>query len=677
MDTPQAKKIPVVRELHGERFTDDYAWLRDREDPDTLAYLEAENRYTAEQTAHLEALRQRIFDEIKGRIQETDLSAPARRGEWWYATKTEEGKQYPTFVRSHGAPDAPEEVLLDVNELAQGHDFVQLGGFSVAPDQRLAAYSVNNDGSEQFTLRIRELESGRDLPDRIEGTYYSLAWSADGRYVFYTTMDHAHRPDKIWRHRLGTPQTADVMVVHEPDERLFLGVGTTHDDRYVIAEAGSKVTTHIQFIPADRPEAEFTAIRPQIHGVEYSVDHKDGRWIMVTNEDAENGKLLSVSVADPEDVVELIPHDDSKKVAGALALAGHIVVAGRKDGLSAVTIMPDDGEPFDLDFDEAVYTVGIGRNLEYDTATLRIGYQSLITPPRVIDVDLPTRSQTVVKETPVLGGYEPGDYVSHRLWAPAADGDLIPLSVVHRADLDRSGPVPLLLYGYGSYEATIDPWFSAGRLSLLDRGAVFAIAHIRGGGEMGRRWYEHGKMKHKINTFTDFVSSAEYLISEGWTTSDRLVIRGGSAGGLLMGAVATMRPDLFKAIVAEVPFVDVINTMLDETIPLTVIEWEEWGNPKQAEDYGWMRAYSPYDNTVDTEYPAMLVTAGLNDPRVAYWEPAKWVARMRAISRHRGPLLLKTELGAGHSGPSGRYDAWKDEAFVLAFVLDQMGLADR
>ena len=677
MSTPEAKKVPVVRDLHGEQFVDEYAWLRDRDDPDTIAYLEAENRYTEEQTEHLEMLRGRIFEEIKSRIQETDLSAPARRGEWWYATKTEEGKQYPSFVRSRGAPDASEEIMLDVNELAEDHEFVQLGGFAVSPDQRLAAYSVNTDGSEEFTLRIRALESGADLGDVVESTYYSLAWSSDGRYIFYTTMDSAHRPDKVWRHRLGTPQFDDRIVVHEEDERFFLGVSTTQDDRYVLAASASKVTTDVRFIRADDPEAAFVSIRPRVQGVEYSVDHKDGRWIVVSNEGAENGKLLSVAVDDPDDTVELIAHDSSRKVGGALALADHIVVAGRREGLSSITVIPDDGDRFDLEFDEAVYTIGIGRNLEYDTGILRIGYQSLVTPPRVIDVDLRSREYTVVKETPVLGGYQPSDYISERLWANAPDGMRIPISVVHRKDLDRREPVPLLLYGYGSYEATIDPWFSAGRLSLLDRGAVFALAHIRGGGEMGRSWYEQGKMKHKMNSFTDFIAAAEHLIAEDWTTSDQLVIRGGSAGGLLMGAATTMRPELFRAVVAEVPFVDVINTMLDETIPLTVIEWEEWGNPKQADDYGWMRAYSPYDNTAADAYPAMLVTAGLNDPRVAYWEPAKWVARMRAISRHRGPLLLKTELGAGHMGPSGRYDAWKDEAFVLAFVLEQMDLSDR
>ncbi len=675
MHVPQAKKIPVVREIHGETFVDEYAWLRNRDDPDTLAYLEAENEHTEASMAHLRPLQDQIFDEIKSRIQETDLSAPARRGDWWYATRTEEGRQYPIFVRTHGGPEGLEQLIIDVNALAEGHEFCQLGALAVSPDQRLVAYSVNTDGSEEFVLRIRDIESGVDLPDVLEATYYSLAWSSDARHLFYTTLDHAHRPDKIWRHELGTAQTADVTMVHEPDERLFLGVGTTQDRLFVLAVAESKTTSEVKFLPADEPEGSFSVVVPRVHGVEYSLDHKDGRWLIVTNADAVNGKLLSISVDDPDDVIEVISHDDGRKVAGVLALADHVVVGGRRDGLTSITILPGEGEHFHLEFDEPVYTVGIGQNLEYDTYTLRIGYQSLVTPARVIDVDLVTGDQLIVKETPVLGGYEPTDYVSRRLWATAADGQRVPMSVVHRADLDLSAPVPVLLYGYGSYEITIDPWFSAARLSLLDRGAVFVLAHIRGGGEMGRRWYEEGKMAAKANTFTDFIACARHMIDAGWTTSDRLIIRGGSAGGLLMGAVTTMRPDLFKAVVAEVPFVDVINTMLDETIPLTVIEWEEWGNPKQADDYGWMRAYSPYDNTTDAEYPAMLVTAGLNDPRVAYWEPAKWVARMRAIARHRGPLLLKTELGAGHSGPSGRYDAWKDEAFVLSFVLDQMGLA--
>ena len=674
MTPPVAKKIPTVRRLHGDESIDDYAWLRDRSDPDTITYLEAENRFTEEGTAHLSGLRETIFNEIRSRIQETDLSAPARKGNWWYAVRTEEGKQYPTYVRMDARPDGPEQILLDVNALAEGHDFCQVGVFAVSPDHRYVAYSVNTDGSEEFTIRFRDTETGEDLGDHIDGTYYSGAWSTDASHFFYTTIDSAHRPDKVWRHTLGTDQSSDVVVIHEEDDRMFLGVGTTQDDRYLLVSAGSQTTSDARYLDASEPTGEWHFVRPRIHGVEYSADHKDGRWLVVTNENALNGKLVSVAVDDATNELEVISPDPARKIAGVLTLKNHVIVAGRRDGLTSVTVIDSTGSQTDLDFDEDVYTVGVGRNLEYDTARLRIGYQSLTTPPRVIDVDLETGVHELVKETPVLGGYEPSDYTAHRVWATASGGTQVPMSVVHRADLDASKANPTLLYGYGSYEATIDPWFSAARLSLLDRGMVYALAHVRGGGEMGRSWYEDGKMAHKINTFTDFIACAEHLVSDGWTTPDLLAIRGGSAGGLLMGAVATMKPELFRAVVAEVPFVDVVSTMLDETIPLTVIEWEEWGNPKHEDDYRSMIAYSPYDNTGVGPYPAMLVTAGLNDPRVAYWEPAKWVAKMRATSEIRGPLLLKTEMGAGHAGPSGRYDAWRDEAFVLAFVLDQLGL---
>jgi oligopeptidase B len=676
MPAPSAKQIPLERTLHGDVFVDEFAWLRNREDPDTVTYLEAENAYALEATTHLSGLRDAIFSEIKSRVQETDLSAPARRGPYWYAVSTEEGRQYPTFVRMKGAPDGPTEILLDVNELAEGHDYCQLGVFAVSPDHRLAAYSVNTDGSEEYTMRIKDLEAGSDTEDVLERTYYSAAWSADASYLFYTTIDEAHRPDKVWRHRLGAPQSDDQVVVDERDERMYLSVGSSQDEHYLLVVAGSQTTSDARYLDATDPTGEWEFVAPRVHGVEYSMDHRNGRWLIVTNQDAVNGKLVSVAVTDPDDTVELVAHDPLEKVAGVLALRGHTVVAGRRHGLSSLTVIPDQGAPHDIRFDEPVYTVGLGRNLEFDTDTLRISYQSLRLPPRVIDVNLATGAQTLVKETPVLGGFDPEDYLTLRQWAQAPDGTMIPISIVHRADLDRGGPVPVLLYGYGSYEATMDPWFSVARLSLLDRGAVFALAHPRGGGEMGKLWYEDGKMAKKTNTFTDFIACAEHLIGSGWTAPDRLVIRGGSAGGLLMGAVTTMRPDLFKAVVAEVPFVDVINTMLDESLPLTVIEWEEWGNPQIEDQYRSMAAYSPYENTGQAEYPAMLVTAGLNDPRVSYWEPAKWVARMRAHSKNRGPLLLKTEMGAGHRGPSGRYDAWHDEAFILAFVLDQMGLAD-
>ncbi len=676
MPSPSAKRVPVTRELFGEPVVDEYGWLRDRTDNETIAYLEAENLYTEESTAHLDELRQAIFSEIKSRTQETDLTAPAKRDDWWYAAQTEEGKQYPTYVRMHGSPDGPRHVLLDANLLAEGRDYLQVGVFSVSPDHRRAAYSIDTDGSESYRLRIRDLESDTDLPEEIPGTYYSAAWSSDGGFLFYTTFDHAHRPDRVWRHQVGSDPSTDVVVFHEPDERMFLSVGTTSDRRYVMISAGSQMTADARFIPADDPTAAPQPVLPRVHGVEYSADHRDGRWLVVTNHDAPNGKLISVAVDHPSDVTEVIAHDPLRKVADVRAFARHVVVFGRRNGSTSITVLTQAGESHDLEFDEEVFTASLSRNLEYDTSLLRISYQSMVTPAQIIDVDLDTGARSLIKETPVLGGYDRTEYVSSRAWAEATDGARVPISIVHRADLDRSGPAPLLLYGYGSYEATVDPYFSIARLSLLDRGVIFAIAHPRGGGAMGRLWYEDGKLAKKKNTFSDFIAAAEKLIEGGYTTPEMLAARGGSAGGLLMGAIANQRPDLFRAIVAEVPFVDVVNTMLDDSLPLTVIEWEEWGNPHIEEQYRWMRAYAPYENLrAGEEYPAILVTAGLNDPRVSYWEPAKWTARMRAEVRHRGPLLLKTEMGAGHGGPSGRYDAWRDEAFVLAFLLDQWGLA--
>ncbi|HSJ28860.1 MAG TPA: prolyl oligopeptidase family serine peptidase, partial [Acidimicrobiia bacterium] len=445
----------------------------------------------------------------------------------------------------------------------------------------------------------------------------------------------------------------------------------TTDRRYVLVAAGSQVTADVHYADTAAATPDFQPVLPRVQGVQYTADHRDGRWLVVTDADAPNGALLSIDVEDPSDIETVIAHDPLRKVADVKAFAGHVVVSGRIGGLTSLTLLKDGGlRP--VDFDEAVYTVGLETNHEYETDTIRIAYQSLTTPRQVIDVDATTDQRTIVKQQPVLGGFEPEDYVSERLWALADDGTRIPISLVRRADL--SLPAPALLYGYGSYEATIDPYFSIPRLSLLDRGVVFAIAHPRGGGEMGRLWYEHGKLAHKMNTFTDFVRAAEYLVESGVTPPGRLAIRGGSAGGLLMGAVANLRPETFRVVVAEVPFVDVVNTMLDESLPLTVIEWEEWGNPSIEEQYRWMRAYAPYENIQEgSEYPAMFVTAGLNDPRVSYWEPAKWVAALRSTATSRGPIILKTEMGAGHGGKSGRYDAWRDEAEVLAFVLDQLG----
>lgn len=671
MNAPTASRRPIERELHGETSIDAYAWMRDRSDAEVVAYLEAENEFTESSLAQLADLREAIFEEIRSRVLEDDISAPAKRGDWWYASETAEGSQYPTLVRMHGAPDGERQVTLDVNGLAEGQEYTQLGTYNISPSQRYAMYSVDHDGSESYQLRIRDLESGADLDDTVDGTYYSTAWSSDEEYVFYTTVDAAHRPHRVWRHRIGSDSSTDTIVMEEPDDRMFLSVGTTQDRRYLIISASSAETSSAWFLDADNPTGAFAGVLPRKEGVEYFVEHRDDAWLIVTDEDAPNGRLMSVDVATRHQR-ELIGHDDLKRINGVLPLADQLVVFGRSNGLRSIEVIDDSGRRDPLSFDEEVYAVGASSNLEFDTHVLRVAYQSMVTPARIIDIDLQSGERTLIKETPVLGGYDPSEYSSRREWAVAADGARIPISIVHRSDLDTSTPRPMLLYGYGSYEASMDPTFSSARLSLLERGVIFAIAHVRGGGEMGRLWHRSGKMASKVNTFTDFIACAEHLIDAGYTQPSMLAARGGSAGGLLMGAVMNLRPDLFQAIIAQVPFVDVINTMLDETLPLTVIEWEEWGNPAIPEQYEWMRAYSPYDNVQAVEYPAMLVTAGLNDPRVAYWEPAKWVAKLRATATFRGPLLLKTEMGTGHGGPSGRYDAWREEALVYGFMLDQI-----
>lgn len=671
MQSPSAPKRTVERNLHGETFTDHYAWLRDRDDPETLAYLEEENAYTEKRLGHLDAIRETIFGEIKARVLEDDISAPARKGDWWYAAETAEGSQYPILVRMSGSADGPRQVTLDVNLLAEGHEYTQLGGFDVSPSQRYATYLIDHDGSEFFTLRIKDLDLDTDLDDVIEGTYYSTAWSADERYVFYTTVDDAHRPDTVWRHEIGTDAARDQAVISEPDDRMFLSVGTTNDHTYVVVGASSAETASAWYLEASTPTQAFTELLPRAQGVEYYIEHHRGTWLVITDQDAPNSRLTAIDV-ETGARAEVIAHNPLKRITGVLPLEDHIVVFGRSDGLRSIEVINGDGGRSALEFDEPVYSVGGSGNLEYETSVLRIGYQSMVTPLRIIDVDLVTGERTLVKETPVLGGYEPADYVSQREWAIAGDGTRVPISFVHRADLDTTRPQPLVLYGYGSYEASMDPYFSAVRLSLLDRGVIYAIAHPRGGGEMGKLWHRNGKMADKMNTFTDFVACGEHLIEAGLTSSDRLAAWGGSAGGLLMGASMNLRPDLFRAIIAQVPFVDVINTMLDETLPLTVIEWEEWGNPNVEEQYRWMREYSPYDNIEPIEYPAMLATGGLNDPRVGFWEPAKWVAKLRDVATTRGPLVLKTDLGAGHGGPSGRYEAWKEAALVVAFLIDQI-----
>ena len=679
---PVADREPVSRELHGEAVVDPYAWMRDRESPRVLAHLHAENEHTGAALAHLAELRESVYQEIKSRIQETDLSVPARKGDYWYLTRTEEGQQYPLSCRRQGASDGPEEVLLDGNVLAGDSEYFAFGLFEVSPDHAIAAYSTDYTGAEEYTLRFRDLASGDDLPDEIPRTYYGGAWSKDARTFFYTRPDPAMRPHQLWRHRMGTNVSADVLVFQEDDERFFLEIDSSRSEDLLFLTLQSQTTSEGWLLEAADPQAAFRCIRPREAGVEYWAEHQrgdgGGRLVILSTLDAPNGRILEAPVSSPGDWQEILPHRTDVKLDGLDGFRDHLVVWCRRDGMSGIIVLPCRGhQPEELSFEEDVRTVDAGSNLEYDTHTLRFEYESLVTPASVYDHDLETGERTLLKQQPVLGGYRVSDWESAREWATARDGTRIPISLVHHTDTPRDGSAPLVLYGYGAYEENSDPWFSAGRLSLLERGVTFAIAHVRGGGELGRHWYEAGKLANKMNSFDDLNACAEHLVAQGYTSTDRLAARGGSAGGLLVGAAMNRRPDLYRAVVAEVPFVDVVNTMLDEGLPLTVTEWEEWGNPRVPDHYDWLRAYAPYENIRACAYPRVLVTAGLNDPRVQYWEPAKWVAALREQTTGREPILLKTEMGAGHGGPSGRYDAWRDEALILAFLLDAFGLSRR
>jgi oligopeptidase B len=672
---PLAPRRPTSLRLHGDERTDDWYWLRDRDDPEVTAYLEAENAYTDAMTAHTTELQTQLYEEIRGRIQETDETAPVPHGGHWYLRRTVEGLQYPIHCRRAGAPDGPEVVLLDENELATGHEYFRLGVLTVSPDHAKLAYSVDTSGAERYTLRIRDLDSGRDLPDEIPNTYYGLAWASDSRTVFYNRPDDAMRPYQLWRHVLGTDPAEDVCVYEETDDRFFLYVHRTRSGAFVVLELESMVTSEVRVLAADDAEGDFRVVEPRRQGVEYSLDHRGDRFYVVTNDEAPNFRLLEAPVDAPgrDHWRELVGHREDVRLLGVDAFAGHLALYERAHALRQIRIVdPETAEGDPIEQPEPVHVAARGDNREFETDEFRFLYTSLVTPPTVLDYDVRSGTRTIRKREPVLG-YEPEHYVTARTWATAPDGERIPISLVHRRDRPQE-PGPALLMGYGAYEASTDPVFSTAAVSLLDRGFVVAIAHVRGGGELGRRWYEHGKLEHKANTFTDFVACAEHLVAEGWTSSAQLAARGGSAGGLLMGAVLNLRPDLFGAVVAEVPFVDVVTTMLDESLPLTVIEWEEWGNPNDTDSYETMKAYSPYDNVEAKDYPPMLVTAGLNDSRVAYWEPAKWVARLRVTKTDANPLLLRTRMGTGHAGPSGRYERWREEAFVYAFLLDALGV---
>ena len=685
---PRPPKRPTVLRAHGDERGDEWYWLREKDNPEVIAHLEAENAFTGASLAHTEGLQKIVYDEIVSRIQETDLSVPVRRQGWWYYARSVEGLQYPIHCRcpagsadtrppglgpSDAVPD--EQILLDENREATGHDFFELGGLVVSPDHGVLAWASDTAGGERYTLRFRDLASRTDLADVVEGTYYGLAWANDNRTIFYTRPNDAMRPFQVWRHHLGRQVADDVLVFQEDDERFYVGVGRTKDDALILVAIGSKITSEVRFLDANDALGELRVVAPREQGVEYEVDHRDGRFVIVTNADgAENFKLVEAPTESPDRShwTPVLPYDPSVRLQAVDVFASHLALHERADGQLRIRIVtPGAGDPVVLEHPDPVHSVWIGDNPTFDTCVLRFQYTSMVTPMSVYEIDMVTGDRVQLKQQPVLGGYLASDYRTSREWAVADDGTRVPISVVSRADMARDGTAPCLLYGYGSYEASMDPTFSPFRLSLLDRGFVFAIAHVRGGGEMGRGWYEDGKLLNKKHTFTDFISAASHLIDAGWTAPDRLVARGGSAGGLLMGAVVNLRPDLFAGIVAQVPFVDCLTTILDESLPLTALEWEEWGNPVSDPDvYAYMKSYSPYDCVSGQAYPPMLVTAGLNDPRVSYWEPAKWVARLRDRKIDDNRVLLKTEMGAGHMGPSGRYDAWRDEALVLSFIID-------
>jgi len=689
---PAASRRPYVLAHHGDERIDDWYWLRERDDPAVRAYLEAENAFTDAALAHLAPLRELIFEEIRGRVRESDAAAPVRHGPHEYFRRTREGLQYPVHCRrpagTPGLPDPDAEpgtqhdeiVLLDENATAGDSGYFALGALSPSPDQRLLAYSTDYTGGERYELRFRDVDGASELRDVVPDTYYGLGWANDNATIFYTRPDDAMRPWQVWRHRLGTAAADDELVFEEPDERFYVAIGRTRSGRFLVITSASKLTTEVWIVDADTPGEPFRVVTPRRDGVEYHIEHHwseaDGdRLYVLTNDDAENFRLMVAPAATPgrEHWTEVVGHRADTRLDDVDAFAQHLVLSERADALEQLRVVElGTGEQHVIAMPESVYSVGLGANFEFETDVVRLESTSLVRPPSSFDYHLVGRSLDLVREQPVAG-YDRETLETRREWATATDGTKIPISIVHRRGLAHDGSAPMLLYGYGAYEISVDPTFSIARLSLLNRGVVFAIAHVRGGGEGGRQWYEDGKLTNKRNSFSDFVAAAEYLVAQGYSSPDRLAARGGSAGGLLMGAVANLAPSEFRAIVAEVPFVDCLTTILDPALPLTVTEWEEWGNPlTDPEVYAYIKSYSPYDNVVATAYPAMLVTGGLHDPRVQYWEPAKWVARLRATKTDEQLLVLKTEMDSGHSGPSGRYDAWRDEAFVLSFVLDQI-----
>ncbi|WP_238480359.1 S9 family peptidase [Mangrovibacterium lignilyticum] len=672
-----AKKIPHELTVHGHTRVDNYYWLNQREDSAVLDYLNAENAYTEKVMAHTAALQEKLYEEIKDRIKQDDESVPFLSNGYYYYTRTVPETEYHLLCRKKGSTESDEEILLDVNQLAKGHPFYAIGGSSVSTNNQILAYGADTVSRRNYTVYFKNLETGELLADEIPMTTGHVVWANDNKTVFYTLRDEETlRSIKIMKHVLGTPIEDDQEVFYEDDETFGVGIFKTKGYDYLMIVSFSTLTTEYQFLDANKPEGNFTVLQPRTRGLEYSANYYNGYFYIRTNLDAQNFRLMKTPVQKPgkDNWIEVIPEREDVFIEGFDLFKNYMVVQERKEGLSLLRVMPWKGDEHYISFDEEVYSAWISTNKEYDTNMLRFGYSSLTTPSSVFDYNMDSREKKLMKRQPVIGDFDPANYEAKREYAIADDGTKIPMSIVYHKGLKKDGNNPAMIYGYGSYGNTIDPTFSSSRLSLLDRGFVYAIAHIRGGQINGRKWYDNGKLLKKRNTFTDFIACSEHLIDSKYTNSDKLFAKGGSAGGLLMGAVVNMRPDLYKGIIAAVPFVDVVTTMLDESIPLTTGEFDEWGNPKEKEYYDYILSYSPYDQVEAKDYPAMLVTTGLHDSQVQYWEPTKWVAKLRDLKTDDNPLLLKINMDYGHGGASGRFEWIRELALEDAFIFDQLGI---
>ncbi|WP_040559280.1 S9 family peptidase [Kordia algicida] len=682
ISVPTVDKKPTKLEKHGDVRTDDYYWLNDRENPEVIAYLEAENAYNDAMTAHTKDFQKDLFQELKGRIKEDDSSVPYKLNGYWYIKKYEEGKGYPIHTRRKGTLDAPEEILFDVNKMAEGHPYYRLTGISVSPNNKLVAYGVDTISRRQYTIHIKNLETGEIYKERIENTTGSSTWAADNKTLFYANKDEQTlRSEKIYKHKLGDEVANDTVVFHEEDETFITFVYKTKSRKYLVIGSYSTLTMEYRILEADNPDGEFRVFQPRVRGLEYGISHYKDHFYVLNNKDASINFKLSKTPEDKtgmEHWEDIIPHRPDVLLEDTEIFKDFLVLSERANGLNKIRIIRwDRTEDYYLPFDNETYTANTSVNVDFDTEILRYTYNSLTTPASVIDFNMVTKTKDVKKEQEVLGGkFDKNNYISERLWATSADGTKIPMSVVYKKGIKKDGSNPLLQYAYGSYGSTIDPYFSSSRLSLLDRGFIYVIAHVRGGEYLGRNWYDDGKLMDKKNTFTDFIDCSKYLIEQKYTSPEHLYASGGSAGGLLMGAIANMNPELYNGIIASVPFVDVITTMLDDSIPLTTGEYDEWGNPNEKEYYHYMKSYSPYDNVVAKAYPNMLVTTGLHDSQVQYWEPAKWVAKLRDLKTDNNILLLHTNMDAGHGGASGRFESLKEVAEEYAFLLDLENIKD-